>query len=219
MRIPAPHGHLEARLKQPEEAVRAGAIICHPHPQHGGTLYTKCVYHASKALNEIGVVTLRFNFRGVGSSTGEYDHGLGEREDLRVAMDYFRDRFDDLPLILAGHSFGSYIALSVAAEEKPDGCVGMGLPLEMYDYGFVRELATPTLIVQGTEDSFAPAEEVRQFLENGSGHLTFESVAGSGHLFDGHYDQLRTILQDYFSAGPGSSVLQARVTPPDHGLP
>lgn len=182
-------------------------------------MHTKCVYHASKALNEVGVVTLRFNFRGVGSSTGEYDQGLGEREDLRTVIDYLGNQYDQLPLILVGHSFGSYIALTVASEEEPAACVGMGLPLGMYDYGFVRELDFPTLIVQGTQDSFTPAEEVRQFLENASENVTVKSIAGSGHLFDGHHDRLRATLQDYFSAGPGSRGLNARLTPPDHGLP
>src|SRR5262245_11693559 len=117
--IPATHGFLEGLLRTPDSAPAAGAaarmaaVICHPHPLYGGTMHTKAVFRIAQALVELGFPTLRFNFRGVGRSSGSYDYGRGEREDVRAALDYLSDAFPGVPLALSGFSFGSWVALPV----------------------------------------------------------------------------------------------------------
>src|SRR5438105_11708008 len=115
--LPGPVGRLEALLEEPEygaaaEPARVGiALVCHPHPQHGGTLHNKVVFRIARGLRRAGHVVLRFNYRGVNLSEGSYAHGEGELEDARVAVDALRNRYPELPLTLAGFSFGSRIAL------------------------------------------------------------------------------------------------------------
>src|ERR1700722_4769606 len=115
--LSGPAGRLEALLEEPDQAPpREAALVCHPHPQHGGTMHNKVVYRIARGLRRAGAVVLRFNYRGVNLSEGEYDHGEGELKDARAALAYLRERYPDLPFTLAGFSFGSRIALRLACE-------------------------------------------------------------------------------------------------------
>jgi len=118
--LDGPAGRLEALLEEPEDGeLREAALVCHPHPQHGGTMHNKVVYRIARGLRSAGAVVLRFNYRGVNLSEGEYAHGEGELEDARAAFGYLRGRYPDLPFTLAGFSFGSRIVLKL-------GCEGIG---------------------------------------------------------------------------------------------
>ena len=122
--LDGPTGRLEALLEEPaleehDGAPREAALVCHPHPQHGGTMHTKAVHRIARGLRSAGAVVLRFNYRGVNLSEGEYAHGEGELDDARAALDYLRGRYPSLPFTLAGFSFGSRIALRL-------GCGGVG---------------------------------------------------------------------------------------------
>src|SRR6202167_1872748 len=116
--IPGPAGRLEALLEAPEdsEPVEA-ALVCHPHPQHGGTMHNKVVYRIARGLRRSGPVVLRFNYPGVNLSEGSYADGEGERDDSQVALEFLRSRYPDLPVTLAGFSFGSRIALQLGCEK------------------------------------------------------------------------------------------------------
>src|ERR1043165_7540221 len=103
-------GRLECLLEEPDEAAVGAALVCHPHPQHGGTMHNKVVYRLARGLRRTGAVSLRFNYRGVNRSEGVYDEGLGEIEDARAALAYLRSRYPELPYVIAGFSFGSRIA-------------------------------------------------------------------------------------------------------------
>src|SRR3954447_1631431 len=108
--IPGPAGKLEALLEEPEqEDPREAMLVCHPHPRHGGTMHNKVVYRMARGLRHAGQVVLRFNYRGVNLSEGAYAHGEGELEDARVALEVLQSRYPELPLTLAGFSFGSRI--------------------------------------------------------------------------------------------------------------
>src|SRR5712664_2851845 len=110
--LPGPAGNLEALLEEPEEQEPTeAALVCHPHPQHGGTMHNKVVYRIARGLRSSGSVVLRFNYRGVNLSEGSYAEGEGELDDARVALDYLRGRYPGLPFTVAGFSFGSRIAL------------------------------------------------------------------------------------------------------------
>src|SRR5262247_2707290 len=107
--IPAPHGQLEAILKEPSEPRRGAALVLHPLPTGGGTMHNKVVFRAARALNEVGLLTLRINFRGVGESTGEFDGGRGELEDAGAGLTYLEQTYPQSSLTVCGFSFGARV--------------------------------------------------------------------------------------------------------------
>ena len=150
--IPAGHGHLEGILREASSAV-AAAVVCHPHPRGGGTMNNNVVYRAAKALVAGGVTALRFNFRGVGASTGSHDDGVGEEDDVRAALDFLRAHAPGLPIWIAGFSFGARVGLTVGA--RSDDVVklmGIGLALRMFDYGFLASCDKPKPIILAAVD-------------------------------------------------------------------
>lgn len=208
MKIPAPHGHLEATLRDPDGRARGAAVVCHPHPLHGGTMHTKAVFRTAQALNEVGVRALRFNFRGVGASTGSWSEGVGERDDARAALDWLAEESPDLPLLVAGFSFGSRVGLRVGVEDgRVQALVGLGLPVDHYDFSFLADAAVPVLVVQGENDEFGPEERIREALEPLGGHVTLVTIPGSGHYFHDRFDEMKDAIRDFFTRGAGAPVL------------
>jgi alpha/beta superfamily hydrolase len=182
--------------------------LCHPHPLHGGSMRTKALYRAAEALTDLGLRTLRFNFRGVGCSTGAFEEGIGEKDDVRAALDWLNLGVRDGPLIAGGMSFGSMVALTVGSEDpRVSAMVGIGTPIRIYDYGYLARAGKPILIVQGEQDEFGPAREVAEVVGSLGDHVTVREIAGSGHLFEGHFDDLKETIRAYFSTGPGAEVL------------
>lgn len=209
MQIPVSHGRLEAHLREAETPLRGAAVMCHPHPLYGGTMHTKAVFRTAQALNEVGFDVLRFNFRGVGTSTGSYEEGVGEEEDVRAALDWLEERRPGLPLLLGGFSFGSMVALRVGVEEaRVKGLLALGLAVRNWEYEFLREVAKPTLVVQGENDEFGSADEVAHRLEEaGVGrHVELRRIRGSGHYFHDHFDELQDAVRDWFGSGTGAGV-------------
>lgn len=213
VRIPVSHGHLEGIVKEPEGSPRGAAIVCHPHPLHGGTMHTKAVYRAAQGFNEAGLVTLRFNFRGVGTSTGSHDDGIGEQDDLRWALDWLEGEFPHLPLVAGGFSFGSMVALTVGAgEERVVALLGLGLPVEMddrYDYAYLANAGKPILVVQGENDEFGAGSVIASTLGPLGAHITLVRVPETDHYFDGRLEDLRGAVRGYFETGPGARFLAA----------
>src|SRR6266700_374986 len=115
--IPTSQGHLEGILKPEDEGTQPPytALVCHPHPLYGGTMHNKVVFKVAQTLQALNIPSLRFNFRGVGRSTGSYDEGRGEMDDARYALEFLSRRYPGLPVIMAGFSFGAYIGLRVAS--------------------------------------------------------------------------------------------------------
>jgi len=210
VRIPVPHGHLEALLKEPEGAPSGAAVVCHPHPLYGGTMHTKAVYRVAQALNEAGLVALRFNFRGVGGSTGSYEEGIGEREDVVAALDWLEEHYPGLPLVAGGFSFGSMVGLTVGVSDaRVGGLIGLGLPIENlnYDFSFLGETAKPVLVVQGENDEFGSGDAVQGALSKLGSHITLVRIAGADHYFNSKLDELRAAVRGYFESGPGARIL------------
>ena len=154
--IPGPAGRLEALLEEPEDAAPIeAALVCHPHPQHGGTMHNKVVYRIARGLRRAGAVVLRFNYRGVNLSEGVYDEGEGEFDDARVALDYLRERYPDLPFTLAGFSFGSRIALRLGCgEPAARRVIAVGFPTIYHDRGYLDVAPVPRIFVQSTHDQY-----------------------------------------------------------------
>jgi len=198
-------------VKEPSRAPRAAAVVCHPHPLFGGTMHTKAVYRAAQALNEVGMVALRFNFRGVGASTGSYDAGIGEQDDARAAIDWLLERYPELPLIVGGFSFGSKVGLRVGADDpRAVGLLGLGLPIERdegYDYGFLRDAGKPVLVVQGENDEFGAGPRVAEALAPLGSHVTLVRIPGADHYFTDRLDELKDALRGYYESGPGAALL------------
>jgi alpha/beta superfamily hydrolase len=211
MLIPVSHGHLEAVLKEPETTLRGAAVLCHPHPLFGGTMHTKAVYRAAQALNEAGLAVLRFNFRGVGASTGSHGGGIAEREDARAALDWVEQRFPDLPTVAGGFSFGSMVALGVGADDpRVVALLGLGLPIERdeaYDFSFLANVGKPVLVVQGENDEFGSGDKIAGHLAPLGGHITLVRVPGADHYFGERIEEMKDAVRDYFTDGPGGQVL------------
>jgi alpha/beta superfamily hydrolase len=164
--IPAPHGQLEAILKEPRAgAARGVALVLHPHPLFGGTMHNKVVFRAAAALNDGGLVVLRINFRGVGQSTGEHDEGRGEREDVRAGLDYLAENYPDQEITLCGFSFGARVGLEVGnADQRVRRLISIGTPVDKYDFDFLKESSKPILFVQGDRDEFGNVERLRELV-------------------------------------------------------
>lgn len=174
-------------------------------------MHTKALYRAAQGLNEAGLVALRFNFRGVGTSTGSHDDGVGEQEDVVAALDWLEQKYPHLPLIVGGFSFGSMVALSVGAEEdRAVGLLGLGLPIELndrYDYGYLAEAGKPILIVQGENDEHGSGEQISTTLAPLGAHITLVRIPDADHYFTGQTDPLRTSVRGYYESGPGARLL------------
>jgi alpha/beta superfamily hydrolase len=181
--IPGPQGRLEAALRVARRPV-ATVAVAHPHPEHGGTLHNPVVFHAERALHELGLTSLRFNFRGVGSSDGTHDEGRGELEDLAAAASWIRGLAPDVPLILAGYSFGSWCAVRLAERDFSIAAViAIGLPVRVYALDELARLDRPLGVVQAEQDEFGSPDEVRSLLGRARPRGELEVVPQTTHLF------------------------------------
>ena len=184
--IAGPAGPLEALLDEPEGEPRAVAVFGHPHPQHGGTMHTKALYQAAKAMPRIGVAALRFNFRGVGRSVGTFDAGPGEKEDFKAAIDFVSERFRDVPIWAAGMSFGSWIAMTVGAQDsRVSLLLGIAPPVDRYDFDALRTCTLPKFIIHGEEDELISIKEIRKFYSQIPEPKELVTIEYANHLFEG----------------------------------
>ena len=182
-------GRLEALLNTGLPDAPFAALVCHPHPKGGGTMHNKVVYHAMKAIASFGLPVLRFNFRGVGLSEGDFDGGLGEQADVRAALDWL-DREYRLPILFAGFSFGSYVGMRACCGEKRlAGLIALGLPVAVdgrsYSYEFLPECRAPKLFITGAEDDFAPKALQQLVLAGAPEPKQALWLAGANHFFQG----------------------------------
>ncbi|MFW6199730.1 MAG: alpha/beta hydrolase, partial [Gemmatimonadota bacterium] len=162
-----------------------------------------------QALSEVGIRVLRFNFRGVGTSTGAWDGGVGEKEDVRAALDWMASEEPDLPLVLAGFSFGSRMGLEVAGRNsRVRALVGLGLPVAHYDFEFLRDLDRPLLVVQGENDEFGGEVEIRALFQKLGPSAELAVIPSSGHYFHDHFDELKSAIRAFFESGGGAEVLR-----------
>jgi len=194
--IPVGHGHLEGIVRDASAAV-AAAVVCHPHPRGGGTMNNNVVYRAAKALVGGGVTALRFNFRGVGTSTGSYDDGVGEEDDVRAAVDFLREHAPGLPIWIAGFSFGARVGLTVGARsDDVTKLLGIGLALRMFDYGFLSTCTKPKAIVQAAQDEYGPRDEIEAAVRDMSEPKRLWVVDGATHLFPGQLDPFERAAEE-----------------------
>jgi alpha/beta superfamily hydrolase len=169
-------------------------------------MHTKAVYRAAHAFLDLGLRTLRFNFRGVGCSTGSFDEGIGEEEDVRAALDWLElGGIREMPILVGGLSFGSMVGMAVGVRDsRVKALVGMGTPIHIYDYSYLADTDKPVLIIQGEEDQFGSAAEVRDLLGPLGKHIRVEGIPDSGHLFEDHFEEVQAVIREFFLDGPGA---------------
>ena len=211
--IPGPAGQLEVILDEPPAAggvneeglvergldagLRAAVVLAHPHPQYGGTMHTKVVYQAAKALARIGCAVLRFNFRGAGASAGSFTNGPGEIEDFRAALDFMHDRYPSARMWAGGMSFGSYVGMTAgAADPRVSTLIGIALPVTRYDFAPVATSTKAKFFIHGERDEICPVREVRQFYARCEEPKELVVIDAADHLFDGKVGEVADAVED-----------------------
>lgn len=186
--IPASHGRLEGLLWQVENPVGA-AVVCHPHPKHGGTMHNHVTYRIAQAFRDRRISTLRFNFRGVGRSTGTYDEGRGEVDDAKAALDYLQSVEPAVPLYLGGFSFGCRTGLQLAiADERVQRMLAVGLGVDIFDVEFVTGLKKKTAFIHADRDEYGTVEHLQALLQRVPGPTRLFVLDNSDHLATGRLD-------------------------------
>jgi len=170
---------------------REAALVCHPHPQHGGTMHNKVVYRIARGMRRAGAVVLRFNYRGVNMSEGRYDQGIGEQADARAALEFLRGRYPDLAFSLAGFSFGSRIILRLGCElGSAARLLAVGFPASMPDSAGLGQCDIPRVFIQSTHDEFCPVPAMEAYFATLQEPKQLIWVEAADHFFAGALDKL-----------------------------
>ena len=189
-------GRLEALYRELQDPV-AVAVVCHPHPLGGGSLHNKVVFRAARGLESANVATLRFNFRGVGASTGTHDNGEGEQADVTAAIDWIIKKHPGKKVIVGGFSFGGWVASRVACERADvDAIFLIGTPVNKYDFGYLRHCEKPMLFLHGTQDEHGDYTKVEKLVEtvrNGESVI----VTGADHFFTKQIEAVEETMRSW----------------------
>ena len=199
----SPAGQLEALLNVGRPDAEFSALVCHPHPLFGGTMHNKVVYHAMKALASFGLPVLRFNFRGAGLSAGVHDHGRGERDDVRAALDWL-DREFHLPILFAGFSFGASVGLrACCGDERVKGLIALGTPVHAegrdYHYEFLSQCRAPKLFISGDRDPYGPRTQVETVVKSAPPPAELVWIADADHFFAGKLEEMQAAIRSWIA--------------------
>jgi alpha/beta superfamily hydrolase len=211
--IDGPAGRLECLLDEPQPerlidaegllhagqpgGIRAAVVLGHPHTEYGGTMHTKAVYQAAKALSRLGCAVLRINFRGAGASAGTFTGGAGEREDFAAALDFMHGRYPGARMWAAGMSFGAWVGLSAGAgDARVSTLIGIALPIANYDWEAVRTSPKPKFFIHGERDELCPLRDMRQFYAGAAEPKELVVIDGADHLFDGKVSEVADAIED-----------------------
>jgi alpha/beta superfamily hydrolase len=204
--LPGPAGRLEAILWSPSKGKPSrAAVVCHPHPLFSGTMHNKVVYHAAKSLDALGLPVVRFNFRGAGRSEGKHDRGEGERGDVRAALDFLAAEFPNVPLLVAGFSFGCWVGLRAGCEDaRVTSLIALGAPVNNADFSYLARCAKPKLFVHGANDIYGAVEKVKSLVASLPGENRLVVVENADHFFVGKLDQVDLAIAGW-AAGSNSA--------------
>lgn len=198
-----PDGRLEGRYHHSETPRAPIAVILHPHPQHGGTMNNKVVYNLYYIFVRKGFSVLRFNFRGVGRSQGEFDNGQGELSDAASALDWLQSVNPNAPACwVAGFSFGAWIGMQLLMRRPEiEGFISVAPPANMYDFSFLAPCPSSGLILQGTEDDVVPEPSVEKLANKLKMQknitIDYQLVKGANHFYKDHMDQMVDAVTAY----------------------
>jgi hypothetical protein len=198
--IPCDGLRLEGLLSVQEALpVRGGVVLCHPHPLYGGEMDNPVVTVAAEVAFEEGFQTLRFNFRGVGESEGTHADGVGEKDDVRAAIEFLRTKVDGPSLILVGYSFGARVGLPVAiGDARVKAMVAIAPPLEMYDFGFLKGSKKDKLVIVGDRDLYCPIGKLKELYQHLEDPKSLAVIQGADHFFSYHVNSLIPPLKEFF---------------------
>jgi alpha/beta superfamily hydrolase len=193
---------LEGILSIPDgEGPFPAVVVCHPHPLYGGDMYNNVVSVVSVALVQASIVALRFNFRGVGSSQGEYGGGIGEQEDVEAAISYLAmlDDVDTGRIGFAGYSVGAGFGITVACSDKRvKALAAISPPLSMFDFECLKGCAKPKILVCGERDDFTPSARFVEFCQSLADPKEFATIAGVDHFWWGHESEVADRVAGFF---------------------
>lgn len=197
LRIDGPAGPIEALLEDPQAQSATGfGVVCHPHPLYGGSMINKVVFTVARALQEQGMPTVRFNYRGVGQSAGQYDEGRGETADALAVVAWGRERWPGVPLTLAGFSFGSMVALLATPAAQPAELITVAPAVSNARFSAIERPACPWLIIQGMADEVVDYVQVEAFAARFAPPPVLRLLPGIDHFFNGRLPELReAVLQ------------------------
>ena len=201
--FPGPEGRLEGRYHPQKERDAPIAIVLHPHPQFGGTMNNKVVYNLHYAFYNMGFTVLRFNFRGVGRSQGEYDQGVGELSDAASALDYLQSMNNNSKHCwVAGFSFGAWIGMQLLMRRPEiEGFISVAPPANLYDFSFLAPCPSSGLILHGSGDQVVPAADVTRMVERLRTQkgkvIDYTTVEGANHFFDHHGEEFTSVIEEY----------------------
>ena len=196
--LDGPVGRLEAVLELPVGAAASGSVVvCHPHPQHGGTLHNKVAHTLARAFVRMGYAALRFNFRGTQMSEGEFDNGNGELDDALAAIDWMRARSPELPLWVSGFSFGAAIAVKAAVAIDVRGLISVAPAIGRFAPGLDSQPECPWLIVQGDQDELVDIEETVTWVDSLDPGPELLIIPGGEHFFHGRLVELRDAVSEF----------------------
>jgi alpha/beta superfamily hydrolase len=191
LRVDGPDGKIEVVINDPGHARRGIALVAHPHPLHGGSMDNKVVQTVADTLFELGYVAVRPNFRGVGQSEGSYDNGNGEVEDMLATANFVLSKYPDLPLVLAGFSFGAYVQCQVCSALSPQRVILIGPAVNLFEFG-----APPAgaVVIHGEKDELVPLEAVQTWTAALGVEVVI--VTDADHFFHRKLPELkRTIIE------------------------
>ncbi len=194
--INGPAGQLEILAESPE-ILRDNtpvAIICHPHPLYGGTMQNKVVHTLAKSCLELGMLAIRFNFRGVGASEGHFEHGLGEQQDCIAVAQWARQQYPNQPIWLAGFSFGSFVAYQVFAKINAERLLLVAPPVGLFEFQPMDSINIPWCVIQGKQDEITPPESVESWVNKQPNPPEFYYLDDVSHFFHGKLNVLREIM-------------------------
>src|ERR1700685_113472 len=199
--IPGQAGALEAIAEDPGAADSSYAVVCHPHPLFGGTMDNKVVTTVARALQETGMPTLRFNFRGVGASAGVFDQGVGETADADAVASWGAERWPGRTLVLAGFSFGAYVALRLSQQRVPAHLITIAPAITRFDVAGMAVPRCPWLVVQGDADDVVDPAAVVDWVNGLDPKPRLVVLPGVGHFFHGRLHDLRDAVIDAIRSG------------------
>jgi alpha/beta superfamily hydrolase len=196
--VDGPVGRLEAILEMPGSGQLSGcAVVCHPHPQHGGTMHNKVAHTLAREFVAEGLLTLRFNFRGTEASDGEFDNGVGELDDALAAIAWVREKFPAGPIWLAGFSFGAAIAVRAAIATEVAGLISVAPAISRFANGLKDQPRCPWLVVLGDEDELVDLNDTIDWLNGLEEGPELLVVPGGEHFFHGKLAIVREAVRDF----------------------
>ena len=200
--IDGPAGKLELLIDDAPAGTDARfAVLCHPHPLYGGTMDNKVVTTLARAMRDAAIPSLRFNFRGVGQSAGAFDNGLGETADADAAALYGETLWPGRRLVLAGFSFGAYVALNLAQRRDVALLVTIAPPVDLFDFSTLGVPDCPWLVLQGDADDVVDPRHVEDWIRHLSPQPRLAILPGAGHFFHGRLNEVRSAVIDFVRGG------------------